>query len=237
MNAELLKLRVLPTPRLILALCFGSITVVALIVLAVRPSNIDVYREAPDVMAQTAVVIGAIVFGAWVTGVEFAQGTLRRALIAEPRRATILLNKYAVILVASMCTAALCAILALALGKLTASVNTVAFDSSNALKEVGTTMLQAGFVSTLSASITLLLRSFAGGLIGSFVLLFVIDGVLQLSSAIRHYTFGSAMSDIAAAAGGDIHTHSVAAAALIAAAWVTAAAVPAAARFMRGDCK
>jgi ABC-type transport system involved in multi-copper enzyme maturation permease subunit len=238
MKSEILKLRALPMPRAILAVCLASTAIVALIVFVVQPRNPDVYRDAPATMTMVAVAIGSIVFGAWAIGVDFAQDTLRRTLIAEPRRGSILLNKFALIVVAVVPAAVLCALFAMLVGKLTALASTVDFDQTAAFKDIAATALQALLTALLAGALTLLLRSFTGGLISAFVLLFVIDGVLQLSSAIRDYTFGAALGDVRTAIAGDAPHHlGLAAAVLVALAWIAAIGVPAAARFVRADFK
>lgn len=238
MKSELLKLRALPMPRAILEFCLASTAIVALIVFFVQPKNPDVYHDAPATMATVAVAIGSVVFGAWAIGVEFAQDTLRRTLIAEPRRGSILLNKFTLTVISVVPAAVLCGLFAILVGKLTAVANTVDFDVATAFKDVPAIALQSVLIALLAGALTLLLRSFTGGLIAAFALLFVVDGVLRLSSAIRDYTFVAALADSQSAiVGNEPHRLGLAAAVLVALAWIAAISAPAAVRFVRADFK
>lgn len=238
MRAELLKLRVLPTPRFLVAFCFGSVAVVALIVFLTQPDDPEIYRDAPAGMAWAAAMVSSIVLGAWIVGLEFAQGTMRRVLITEPRRVTILLGKAAALVGAILLLSVGSALFALALGKLTASANTAGFDAHEALRFVPTIALQAVLVALFVAALTLLFRSFTGGLIAGFVMLFVIDTVLRISPAINDYTFVSALNEIDfTTTGGSAGDHGLAGALLLALGWIAAFAAPGVARFLRGDFK
>lgn len=238
MKAELLKLRLLPTPRVLAAFCFGSVALVALIALLTQPDDPVTYRDAPAGMAWVAAMVTAIVLGAWVVGLEFAQGTMRRVLIAEPRRGAILLSKTAALVAAIALLAAGSALLALALGKLTASASGAGYDAGEALRFVPTIAVQAILVSLLVAALTLLFRSFTGGLIAGFVMLFVIETVLQISPTIADHSFVSALSEIDFTTGGDeAGDRGMAGALLLAFGWIAAFAAPGVARFLRGDFK
>ena len=95
MRAELLKMRVLLTPRIMLALALAVPAVAALITYLVEPDDIALYRQAPLFAAQIGVEIAAIVVGVWIVAMEFSQGTVRRLLTAEPRRTHVVANKLA----------------------------------------------------------------------------------------------------------------------------------------------
>lgn len=237
-NAELLKMRLLPLPRVVAILGLASIAIVALITFAVKPDDTDAYRDVPIAMAEIAVMLGAIVFGAWMMGVDFAQGTLRRTMLVEPRRDVQIGFKYAATLAGVAAGAVAFTLFAIFLGELTAMASAVDYRGARVFKSAAATVLQALLVAGFSASLTLLLRSFTGGVITSFAVIFVLDGILQLWPAIRDHTFTAAMGDVASAITGDRpHQLSLAVALLVALGWIAAVAIPAAARFMRGDFK
>jgi hypothetical protein len=85
MRAELLKMRCLLTPRIMLALALAIPAVAALITYLVEPDDIGVYHQAPLLAAQIGVEIAAIVVGVWIVAMEFSQG--RCGVSSPPSRA------------------------------------------------------------------------------------------------------------------------------------------------------
>ncbi len=238
MRAELLKIRRLPTPALLLALVLLAPAVAALIVYFVKPDDPSWYHVAPMTTAETVCQIAAVVFGVWVIGIEFAQGTLRRALTAEPRRVHLIVNKMVVVAVVTLAGAALAALVAYWLGALAADLRDVDYAAGTAAKLGVVLVVGAVLVALLSFALGLLSESLTGGIVLAFAVLFVLNGVLSFISAIRDYTFGAALASITDAADPDT------ASALglwggigVALAWVAVLMVPALYRFTRSDFK
>lgn len=236
---EVIKLRSLPTPRWSAAICFGLTLIVALIVLATDPSDPSVYRDVPIGPAQLFTMVVSIVLGAWVFGVEFSQGTLRRVLTSEPRRSVVLAVKALVVAVG---TAAFAAALMAFAGLLTiavTSINSVAINTADAFNLVPSMAIQSPLVALMAGALTLLFRSYAGGMIATLALILVIDGILGIWAAIRDYTFGVSLSSIEAVFDSTPSepVHSLGISVLIALAWVAAIAAPGVYRFVRGDFK
>jgi ABC-type transport system involved in multi-copper enzyme maturation permease subunit len=95
MNSELLKLRSLPTPRWTLAGVVAAfvITIVVAAIIGPRDGAV-VFLLAVGLPTS----IASIVLGAWMAGVEYGQGTIRRALTADPRRLRLVGAKVGVVL-------------------------------------------------------------------------------------------------------------------------------------------
>ncbi|MBI5310126.1 MAG: ABC transporter permease [Actinobacteria bacterium] len=237
--AELTKLRALPTPRVIAAVCFGLTLLVGLILLGVQPSDATVYRDIATGPASIFVFIASIVFGAWVFGVEFGQGTLRRVLTAEPRRGVVLAAKALVVVCGVAVFAAALMAFSIGLIALVASASAVELDIGYSFKALAAMTIEGTLFALLASAFTLLFRSYAGGMIASLAMVFVGDGLIGLWSAVRDYTFGASIDSIDAAF--DVTdadpTFALIPSILIALAWVAAAAVPGVVRFLRGDFK
>ncbi len=243
MNAELLKLRLLPMPRWILALSLGAPLLVGLIVFAVQPSSTDAYRGGPTTMATFAVMIGALVFGAWMFGVEFGQATMRRTITAEPRRGVVLTWK--------LLTTALGATAFAAVAMGFSTLVTIAICAAHGIDAKTESMLdlslaisiQAPLIALISAAFTLVFRSFAGGLVATFALIFVVDALMGLLLGdYGEYTFGNCLASIIAnfdesGDTGESARFGIAQAFAIALGWIAAIASPGAYRFIRGDFK
>lgn len=238
MIAELLKLRLLPLPRVLLAVCLGLIAVVALIVFVVAPDAAADYRDAPIGMAWVSAMVGSIVLGSWVMGVDFSQGTLRRVLIAEPQRSRVIVAKFATVIAGTAVLTAALAGFALASGWAVATAASVDYGFDDAVRSCSAIVLQGTLIAAFAGSVTLLLRSFAGGMVAAFAVLFVIDNLLQLWPRVANYTFNSATFDLVGTITGENEpTLTPTVAALTAIAWIAAVAVPAALRFQRSDFK
>lgn len=237
--AELAKLRALPTPRVILAICFGLTALAAVIVLAVQPSDKSVYVDVPTGPASIVTMIGSIVFGAWLFGVEFGQGTLRRVLTTEPRREVVLATKALVVALGTAVFAAALLSFAAVLAITVASFHTVEIDATLVFNAVPSITIQATLVALMAGAFTVLFRSYSGGMIASFAMIFVIDGILGIWQALRDYTFGTSLASIDAIFDGTPSepVFALVPTILIALAWIAAIAIPGAIRFLRGDFK
>ncbi|MBI4897250.1 MAG: ABC transporter permease subunit [Actinobacteria bacterium] len=240
MNPELLKLRLLPMPRWILGLSLVAPLLVGLIVLAVQPSTDDAYRGGPTTMATFAVMIGALVFGAWMFGVEFGQGTMRRTITAEPRRGLVLTWK----LLTTAAAAAVFAAVAMGFSALVAiticAAHGVNANTESILDLSLAVTLQAPLIALIAAAFTLVFRSFAGGLVATFAMIFVVDGVLRLLlGKYGDYTFGTSLVSIMTIFDETDQSapFGLAQTLLIALGWIAAIASPGAYRFIRGDFK
>ncbi|MFY9489006.1 MAG: hypothetical protein WAP35_09980 [Solirubrobacterales bacterium] len=237
--SELLKLRSLPTPKMIAAVCLGLTALVTLIVVVTSPSDPEVYREGPRATATVATMIGALVFGAWMFGLDFAQGTLRRTLATEPRRWVVLANKGLVTVLATAGFSAVSAAFGAALSQWISSSRSIELAWGDSLDLIPSLMIQATLVALIAGAVTLFFRSFVGGLVAAFALLFVVDGVLGIWEAIRDYTISVALADIDITFSNNTAepTNGLAPALLIAFAWIAAIAVPGVIRFLRADFK
>lgn len=238
MTAELLKLRRLPTPLVVLALALLAIATAALITYFVQPDDTDYYWRAPLVTATVVVEIAGIIVGVWLIGMEFAQGTVRRLLTADPRRGVVVAKKLLALLLAALAASALTALVAYWLGALASELRDVDYDHATAGKMAGVVVITGVLTALLAFALGLLAESLVGGVVLAFVVVFVLDGVLSFVSAIQDYTFAAALGSMSSAA------DPTQASAIgfwgglgVAVAWVAVLLAPGVVRFLRTDFK
>ena len=238
MRAELLKTRLLPTPRITLALAALAVAGTALGVYLAQPDDAGNYLDFPMTAAEVATEIGAIIFGVWLATVEFAQGTMRRALTAEPRRPRLVAGKLGVLVAVTAVGSFLVALAGFWLGALAADLRGVDYDHGGGAKLIGAIVLVAVLAALLAFALGLLAESFAGGLVLAFAVVFVLDGVLSFVDAIKDYTFAAALGDITASAHPDQAADLGLGAAIgVAVVWVVVVLALGLARFQRTDLK
>lgn len=238
MKAELLKTRMLPTPRVTLLLALLAVGATALGVYLGTPGDPDDYLNFPMASAAVAVEVAAIVWGVWLATIEFSQGTLRRALTAEPRRPRLILDKLLVVAPLAAAASAAIGLAGFWLGALAADLRGVEFDHGTGGKLIAVLALTGLLVALVSFALGLLVESFSGGLVLSFAVLFVLDGTLGFVDAVKDYTFGAALTAISAGVDpsqtADIGPWTGAAVAI---AWVVILVGLAVGRFVRTDFK
>ena len=238
MRAELLKMRALLTPRIMLALALAVPAVAALITYLVEPDDGDLYHQAPLFAAQIGTEIAAIVVGVWIVAMEFGQGTVRRLLTAEPRRTHVVANKLATAAVTILIGSALVGFVAFWLGALAAHLRDVDYDQGTAAKLAVVVAITGLLAGLLSFALGLLAESLPGGLVLAFAVLFVLDGAVSFVSSIRDYTFTSALGSISARFEPDEPAAlDLGPAIAVALAWVVVLMVPGVVRFLRSDFK
>jgi ABC-2 type transport system permease protein len=237
MRAELVKLRVLPTPRVMLLVAWGLGLAVAIGLAVDSPSDGDTYSDAALAAATTVTSIASIVLGVWMVGLEYGQATMRRVVAAVPARVAILRAKLVVLLgcvvVGTVAVYALDWATAALAGMLAGE--SVPFGAIWA--EAGGALVGNVAYAVLGFSVALLTRSMAGGITITLVLALVVDTLLSAIPTVGDYTFGIGIADLVGAirsvAGADEWVRGLA----VTAGWLLALSVASWLRFARQDVK
>lgn len=193
MRAEFLKMRSMPTPfwtGVAMLVCFlGGIA--ATLVWGIGEDN-----AVLDIAIGVPTMIGSLVLGSWLAGVEFGQNTLRRVLSADPRRVRLVLNKLGALLIVVIGVTTALMAAGFLIYSVTGSGHPADLDSDLAIRILGATLVTNVTYAIAALALTLLTRSMAGGMTLTFVFFFVLDGLLSLIPTVGDYTIGIAQTDI-----------------------------------------
>lgn len=193
MRAEFLKIRSMPTPLwtgVAMLICFvGGIA-------ATLAWGIGEDNAVLDVAIGVPTMIGSLILGSWLAGVEFGQNTLRRVLSADPRRTRLVLVKLATLLIVVVGVTTLLMAVGFVLYPVTGSGHAAGMDSGFAVRIWLACLVTNVTYAIAALSLTLLTRSMAGGMTITFVFFFVLDGLLSLIPKVGDYTIGIAQTDI-----------------------------------------
>ena len=202
MVAELKKLRFLPTPRWTLVVCLGLGAMGALIGLFQGSSRASTYVDAGEVLTGVGTIIGSIVLGVWIAGVEYGQNTMRRALAADPRRGRLFAAKVATAVVASLLLTLLVWAVSVVLLSLAASLNDASSPTRDLLTVSAKSFVANPIYAAIGCAVALLARSMAGGMTAMLALVFVLDTALT-ALPIGDISLGSALREIGRAIEGE----------------------------------
>lgn len=193
MRAELLKIRSMPTPFwvgvAILVCFFGGIAGAVAWGVGEDDAVLDIAIGVPT-------MIGSLVLGSWLAGVEFGQNTLRRVLSADPRRVRLVLVKLATVLLVAVVATVVLLALGIIVYPLAGSGHETSFDYAMAGRIVAACVVTNVTYATTALALTLLARSMAGGMTITFVFFFVLDGLMSLIPGVGDYTIGVAQTDV-----------------------------------------
>ena len=193
MRAEFLKLRSMPTPLwtgIAMLVCFlGGI--VATFIWGIGEDN-----AVLEIAIGVPTMIGSLIIGSWLAGVEFGQNTLRRVLSADPRRTRLVLVKLATLLIVVVGVTVVLMVAGFLLYQLTGSGHPAGMDTELAIRALAACLVTNVTYAVTALALTLLTRSMAGGMTITFVFFFVLDGLLSLIPKVGDYTIGVAQTDI-----------------------------------------
>ena len=99
MRAEVAKVRYLPMPRWTAAALAAITLVVGVVLVILEPSDPTKYISVPGTAVSVSAWVATLIFGVWLSTLDFASGTMQRTLTAEPRRTHVLSSKLVVTLV------------------------------------------------------------------------------------------------------------------------------------------
>lgn len=233
MAAELKKLRFLPTPRWTVVVCLGFAVVGALAALFDGSLRASTYVDAAEVITGLGTVIGSIVLGVWVAGVEYGQNTMRRVLAADPRRGRLFAAKIAIAVAASLVLTLVVWLATVILMSLAASVNDASSPARDLLTVSAKSLLANPVYAAIGCAVAMLARSMAGGMTAMLALVFVLDTALT-ALPIGDISLGSALREIGRAIEGD-SGQNVGYAVRVTLVWVAIMLTAAWARFTRTD--
>ncbi|MGI8944852.1 MAG: hypothetical protein ACR2GL_01250 [Thermoleophilaceae bacterium] len=234
MAAELEKLRALPTPRWTLIVTVGLVGLALVTVIFSGSAKEETYIDAAEVSAGIGSVIGSIVLGVWIAGVEYGQGTMRRVLAADPRRGRLLAAKIGLAIGAALGLTVVVWAAATALLPIAASANGASSPAGDILTAGVTSLLANPIYAAIGCAVAVLARSMAGGMTAMLALVFVLDTILT-ALPIGDISLGSALRDLGGALEGDGGDREVAGAIAVAVIWVTVLLTAAWVRFTRTD--
>lgn len=193
MRAEFLKIRSMPTPfwtGVAMLVCFiGGIA--ATIVWGIGEDN-----AVLDIAIGVPTMIGSLILGSWMAGVEFGQNTLRRVLSADPRRTRLVLVKLGTLLTVVVVVSVVLMVAGFLLYQVTGSGHAAGMDTELAVRILAAVLVTNVTYATAALALTLLTRSMAGGMTLTFVFFFVLDGLLSLIPKVGDYTIGIAQTDV-----------------------------------------
>lgn len=189
MNAELYKIRTHKTPLLTAAAALAGVLAPSVAFIWYSPGDPSAYTDTyMGVFSLVAALAGAV-FGAWLLGTEYRQGTVKRLLTHEPRRMRALATKGAVGAgVLATATAAIGTI-GWAAARWIGSLNdvTVAFE----WRELVGVGLFAMVAAAIAYGLSAITRSDSFAMVGTIGTLLVLDPLLSLIPKVGDYTLGN----------------------------------------------
>ena len=238
MNAELLKIRFLPTPRNAALGIIALVIAACVITLLIGPDQgSKAWHKAPETAGNVTVVIGSMVLGAWLIGLEFASSTVRLAATVQPDRLRLLWTKLVATKLLVVGFALVTLGVTFAASALMSKIGASHFDASKTLRDFAGYFITAVLWGLLAFGLALLLQSYTGGVVAVIVLALGLDAALQLIPTVGAYTFGAATSSLANAITGEPTELELWQAILAAAGWLLVVIGVASVRFTKRDLK
>lgn len=234
MQAELAKLRSLPTPRWTAIVVFGLALFAFLALFVWGGDNVTDYEDTIESLVAVA-GLGSMVIGVWMTGLEYGQNTLRRTLTADPRRGRLVASKLAVALGYTVVLTLGLLLLTAVLFAIAASAHGADSPASKAFEEMPAAVFVNASYALLGLGVALVTRSMAGGMTAMLAFAFAIDLILSGISGVSEWTFGVAVSDVSDAITGTEDDGSLGHALLVLFLWFGVIVGGGWARFTRGD--
>lgn len=221
MKAELYKLRTHRVPVACAALLSIAALVPSIVLIWYTPSDRSSYTDTYTLTLQIVSFILAAVFGAWLLGMEYSQGTIKRLLTSQPRRSRALATKALVGAGAVVGTVFVVGVLAWVGARIVGSIHdvTVAWEPRVLL---GIAM-NALIVATVAFGISAIARSFGYAMLATLAFLAVLDSLLSLIPNVGKYSLGTVtdrIQDWVAGEGASFPELSTTSASIALAAWM-----------------
>lgn len=199
-SAELFKLRTQRTPLVCAVVLMLGVVAPSAVLLWYAPSDAAAYTDAFGATYGILPLLLSIVFGGWLLGTEYRQGTVKRLLTSEPRRLRALATKGLVGAGALSAVLTVAGVVGWGAARIVGSMNevTVGWDGRGLLA-AGLTALIGGAVAFGLSAVT---RSDSFAMVGTVALLLVLDPLLSLIPKVGDYTFGSALTTVSDAVAG-----------------------------------
>jgi ABC-type transport system involved in multi-copper enzyme maturation permease subunit len=206
-NAELLKLRYLPTPRVVLLLVVASGIVGGVVVVVASHVVSDAWDGPANVMSVFGQFSG-IVLGAWMIGLEASERTMRRLALEEPARERIIANKAFAMTLVTLLIGISAALVSLVVSMIAAPAIGGSWNAGDALSSLGGAALTPFLGAILGFLCALLIGTQTGGLVLALGLSLVLAPLLT-TTAIGDYTYLVGSNSIVAAIRGVHATTSI----------------------------
>ena len=223
MTAAEIYIRTQRTPLVCAAVLLGGVLVPSVVLIWVTPSDLSAYADIFTGTFEVLSILLAIVFGGWLLGTEYRQGTVKRLLTSEPRRLRAIATKGLV------GAGALSAVLVATAGIGWAAAHIVGSMNDVTVPWDGRTLLAAGVTALIGAtvaySLSAVTRSDSFAMVGTVTMLLVLTPLLSLIPKVGKYMIGSALEGLSQWMAGDaseaLATSSPGTAAITLAAWLT----------------
>lgn len=193
-RAEFFKIRTHRTPWVCAGLLLVGVLASPAVLLFYTPSDTAAYTDAFTGTYSVLAPLVAIVFGAWLLGTEYRQGTVKRMLTSESRRFQVLVTKAGVGITVLSAMLATSAVIGWGASRFVGSLNDVAVAWN------GRELLAAGVFAVVSAivayGISAVTRSDAFAMVGTVGLVLVLDPLLSLIPKVGEYSFASSLTVI-----------------------------------------
>lgn len=201
-SAELYKLATHRTPRVCAALLLVGVITPSLVMMVVSPRDTGAYAEWFETTLEAVALMVAVVFGGWLLGAEYHQGTTKRVLASEPRRARVLAAKGGLGAVAVAAVVGLAGVAGWAVARVAASMQdaTVTFNPRLLAGLVLASLVAAAVAFALST----ITRSETFAVVATFGLLAILDPMLSDLPKVGKYTLGSALASVQQAVQGGV---------------------------------
>ena len=236
-RAEIYKLRTHRTPLVCTAGLLIGVLAPSIVMIWYTPTDPASYGEGFSNMFESLSPLMGIVFGGWLLGTEYRQGTVKRLLTSEPRRLRALATKGLVGAAAMSIVLATVAGVGWSAARLVGSMNdaTVPWDGRALLAFSVSTIVAAAFAYSLSA----VTRSDSFAMVGTVAAILVVGLPLSLVPKVGKYTIFPAITRVEEWVSGNatdsLSTLSADAAVFTLAAWLAAFLTAGAVLFARRD--
>ena len=235
-RTELFKLRHLRTPSVLLGTLTASLLIAPVYYAIRNPADVSDLTATFTGVFQIVAALLAAVFGGWLVGHEFRQGTLRRVLGSDARRGRLIATKAGVGLVTLVAGLAVAA----GVGALATVASAASFGETVVWDGVLREVLGGGFIplviAAISFGLSIVLRSDTYAMLGSLGLMIIVGPLLSLIPTVGKYMPSQLAADVAAwISNVDEAVVSIVPASLVLAGTIGALGVVAATTFQRRD--
>lgn len=195
-RTEVFKLRTHRTPLVLFGILAASLCVAPIYLAIKNPADTTAFTGAYIGVAAAMMPLLGAVFGGWLIGHEFRQGTLRRVLGNDARRGRLVATKAVVGLVA----AAVGMSIAAGIGALASTASVVSFGETIDWDGVFRNVLGGSVFALVTAAIafalSILLRSDTYAMLGALGIMLIVGPLLASIPRVGKYTPWSLTADV-----------------------------------------
>jgi ABC-2 type transport system permease protein len=195
-RTELFKLRTHRTPWVLLSVLVASLSIAPIYFAIKNPDDTASLTEAYLSVAGIMSPLLGAVFGGWIIGHEFRQGTLRRVLGSDARRGRLIATKAVIGLGAATAGMAIAA----GIGALASAASVASFGETIDWDGVLRNILGGGVFALITAAIafvlSILLRSDTYAMLGSLGIMLIVGPLTAQIPNVGKYTPWALTSDV-----------------------------------------